>query len=189
MAQTHTMPSCVISYVTGSTITSLSTSSLLTMNVASMPILVLCGKIVIYSLTLSFHSTSFPLPATYGGHMELSAFAHMTRCNVKVIQPSLIYVIEWHTFSLSSLLDSSLSHLHPDDTIYVVYVLLPSLLPLPCKGDRSRAPGDSSENYNYEIWLQPTSRRFLRELDEAPRGNNLHYILQCPCVPASVTRV
>jgi len=41
----------------------------------------------------------------------------------------------------------------------------------------------------YEIWLQPTSRRFLRELDEAPGGNNLHYILQCLHVPASVTRV
>ena len=41
----------------------------------------------------------------------------------------------------------------------------------------------------YEIWLQPTSRRFLRELDEAPGGNNLHYILQCLCIPASVTRV
>ena len=41
----------------------------------------------------------------------------------------------------------------------------------------------------YEIWLQPTSRRFLRELDEAPGGNNLHYILQCLRVPASVTRV
>ena len=41
----------------------------------------------------------------------------------------------------------------------------------------------------YEIWLQPTSRRFLRELDEAPGGNNLYYILQCLCVPASVTRV
>ncbi|PPQ75137.1 hypothetical protein CVT24_010099, partial [Panaeolus cyanescens] len=33
--------------------------------------------------------------ATYGGHMELSAFAHMTRRNVKVIQPGLVYVIEW----------------------------------------------------------------------------------------------
>jgi len=31
--------------------------------------------------------------------------------------------------------------------------------------------------------LQPTSRRFLRELDEAPRENNLHYILQCPHIP------
>ena len=41
----------------------------------------------------------------------------------------------------------------------------------------------------YEIWLQPTSRKFLRELDEAPGGNNLHYILQCLHVPASVTRV
>jgi len=41
----------------------------------------------------------------------------------------------------------------------------------------------------YEIWLQPTSRRFLRESDEAPGGNNLHYILQCLRVPALVTRV
>jgi len=41
----------------------------------------------------------------------------------------------------------------------------------------------------YEILLQPTSRRFLRELDEAPGGNTLHYILQCLCIPALVTRV
>jgi len=34
-----------------------------------------------------------------------------------------------------------------------------------------------------------SSRRFLRELDEASGGNNLHYILQCLRVPASVTRV
>jgi len=33
------------------------------------------------------------------------------------------------------------------------------------------------------------SRRFLRELDEAPGGNNLYYILQCLRVPALVTRV
>ena len=33
--------------------------------------------------------------ATYGGHLELSAFAHMTKRNVKVIQPGLVYVIEW----------------------------------------------------------------------------------------------
>ena len=31
--------------------------------------------------------------------------------------------------------------------------------------------------------LQLTSRRLLRELDEAPRGNNLQYILKCPCIP------
>jgi len=40
----------------------------------------------------------------------------------------------------------------------------------------------------YEIWLQPTSRRFLRELDEAPGGNYLYYILQCLHVPALVTQ-
>jgi len=35
--------------------------------------------------------------------------------------------------------------------------------------------------------LQPISRRFLRELDEAPGGNNLQYIyiLQYPCIPVS----
>lgn len=32
--------------------------------------------------------------ATYGGHMELSAFAHLTRRNIKVIQPGLVYVIQ-----------------------------------------------------------------------------------------------
>ena len=31
--------------------------------------------------------------------------------------------------------------------------------------------------------LQLTSRRFLRELDEVPGGNNLQYILKCPCIP------
>jgi len=33
------------------------------------------------------------------------------------------------------------------------------------------------------------SRRFLRELGEAPGGNTLHYILQCLHIPALVTRV
>ena len=30
--------------------------------------------------------------------------------------------------------------------------------------------------------LQLTSRRFLRELDEALGGNNLQYILKCLCI-------
>lgn len=33
--------------------------------------------------------------ATYGGHLELSAFAHMMQRNIKVVQPGLVYVIEW----------------------------------------------------------------------------------------------
>ena len=46
-------------------------------------------------------SPLFTVPAhtsfsgTYGGHLELSAFAHYTRRDVKVIQPGLVYVIEW----------------------------------------------------------------------------------------------
>ena len=60
----------------------------------------------------------------------------------------------------------------------------------PCKGDRSERLQEIPQLIIiYEIWLQPTSRRFLRELNEAPGGNNLHYILQCLHVPASVTRV
>ena len=35
------------------------------------------------------------VPGTYGGHLELSAFAHYSRRDVKVIQPGLVYVIEW----------------------------------------------------------------------------------------------
>ena len=38
---------------------------------------------------------SFFFLGTYGGHLELSAFAHYARRDVKVIQPGLVYVIEW----------------------------------------------------------------------------------------------
>jgi len=41
-----------------------------------------------------FH-TNAPHTGTYGGHLELSAFAHLSQRNVKVIQPGLVYVIEW----------------------------------------------------------------------------------------------
>jgi len=43
-----------------------------------------------------------------------------------------------------------------------------------CKGDQSGALQEIPQ-LNYTLWnmLQPTSRRFLRELDEAPGGNNL----------------
>ncbi|KAI9507881.1 hypothetical protein F5148DRAFT_1284653 [Russula earlei] len=44
---------------------------------------------------LDVHLSLMRQPATYGGHLELSAFAHMKKCNVKVIQPGLIYLIEW----------------------------------------------------------------------------------------------
>ena len=46
------------------------------------------------SVDIGTSSTGVRL-ATYGGHLELSAFAHMTKRNVKVIQPGLVYVIEW----------------------------------------------------------------------------------------------
>ena len=36
-----------------------------------------------------------PSLGTYGGHLELTAFAHLKKRDVKVIQPGLVYVIEW----------------------------------------------------------------------------------------------
>ena len=69
-----------------------------------------------------------------------------------------------------------------------VFVSLTSVTPY--KGNQSRTLQEISQ-LNYTLWnmLQPTSRRFLRELDEASGGNNLHYILQCLHVLALVTRV
>lgn len=45
---------------------------------------------------LSVHLQCMRQQGTYGGHLELSAFAHYARRHVKVIQPGLVYVIEWN---------------------------------------------------------------------------------------------
>ena len=45
--------------------------------------------------------------------MELSAFAHLTQRNVKVIQPGLVYVIEWTAFASPS--SSSYSLIEDDE--------------------------------------------------------------------------
>ncbi|KAG8215479.1 hypothetical protein J3R82DRAFT_9110 [Butyriboletus roseoflavus] len=44
---------------------------------------------------LTAHLRCMREQGTYGGHLELSAFSHFARRNVKVIQPGLVYVIEW----------------------------------------------------------------------------------------------
>jgi len=44
---------------------------------------------------IEVHLRNMRTRGTYGGHLELSAFAHLKRRNVKVIQPGLVYVIEW----------------------------------------------------------------------------------------------
>ncbi|KAI0061312.1 cysteine proteinase [Artomyces pyxidatus] len=51
---------------------------------------------------LDVHLSLMRQAATYGGHLELSAFAHMARRDVKVIQPGLVYVIEWSTGGVDS---------------------------------------------------------------------------------------
>jgi OTU domain-containing protein 3 len=53
-------------------------------------------------------------PGTYGGHVELSAFAHLMKRNVKVIQPGLVYVIEWNAGGEVEDLESSSSLLSLD---------------------------------------------------------------------------
>ena len=53
---------------------------------------------------------------TYGGHLELTAFAHLKRRDVKVIQPGLVYVIEWTSGAdLSPTLGSTSSLQNDDD--------------------------------------------------------------------------
>ena len=37
---------------------------------------------------------TFDFPGTYGGHIELSAFARLYRHNIKIIQPDVVYVME-----------------------------------------------------------------------------------------------
>jgi OTU domain-containing protein 3 len=54
-----------------------------------------CDSRVRPSSPLCTHFNSHPTLGTYGGHLELSAFAHYARRDVKVIQPGLVYVIEW----------------------------------------------------------------------------------------------
>ena len=61
-------------------------------------------------------SFSFFREATYGGHMELSAFAHMTRRNIKVVQPGLVYVIEWRAGGGSAAAEASSSSAPPSQS-------------------------------------------------------------------------
>ncbi|EIW74841.1 cysteine proteinase [Coniophora puteana RWD-64-598 SS2] len=44
---------------------------------------------------LAAHLRCMREQGTYGGHLELSSFSHLKRRDVKVIQPGLVYVIEW----------------------------------------------------------------------------------------------
>jgi len=44
---------------------------------------------------MDVHLRCMRQPGTYGGHLELTAFAHFKKRDVKVIQPGLVYVIEW----------------------------------------------------------------------------------------------
>ena len=54
-----------------------------------------CASRVRPRFSLPARSNSHSILGTYGGHLELSAFAHYARRDVKVIQPGLVYVIEW----------------------------------------------------------------------------------------------
>ncbi|KAJ7801572.1 hypothetical protein B0H14DRAFT_1675715 [Mycena olivaceomarginata] len=82
--------------------------------------------------------------ATYGGHMELSAFAHLTRRNVKVIQPGLVYVIEWAAGEGASPTTSAppgLSHSSSSSSLSSLSSLAPSAGASPAPG---AAPAPSS---------------------------------------------
>ena len=53
-------------------------------------------------MILLYSQSNLIMSATYGGHMELSAFAHLSKRNIKVIQPGLVYLIEWQAGESSS---------------------------------------------------------------------------------------
>ena len=56
---------------------------------------------------LAAHLRCMREQGTYGGHLELSAFSHLKRRDVKVIQPGLVYVIEWAAGGEAVVEDSS----------------------------------------------------------------------------------
>ncbi|KAG6891766.1 hypothetical protein C0992_006187 [Termitomyces sp. T32_za158] len=58
---------------------------------------------------------------TYGGHMELSAFAHMEQRDVKVVQPGLVYVIEHHAFDRRRPRRTQDKDPPENDTVYIAY--------------------------------------------------------------------
>ncbi|TFY74971.1 hypothetical protein EWM64_g9042 [Hericium alpestre] len=90
---------------------------------------------------LDVHLQLMRQPATYGGHLELSAFAHMARRDVKVIQPGLVYVIEWASGwdpappDVDASTPSSSSPPTPDET-------LDDRLRRPTRRERKRAEKD-----------------------------------------------
>jgi hypothetical protein len=89
--------------------------------------------------------------------MELSAFAHLTRRNVKVIQPGLVYVIEWAagegtspttSGQPSAFTHSSLDHrtlakcesIHSPARPFALLLLLEPLEPVVARAERGREP-------------------------------------------------
>ena len=54
--------------------------------------------------------------------MELSVFSHLARRNVKVVQPGLVYVIEWEAFDPTALPDKESNDPDQDNDHSTVYV-------------------------------------------------------------------
>ena len=91
-------------------------------------------------MILLYSQSNLIMSATYGGHMELSAFEHLSKRNIKVIQFSLVYVIKWQageSFSASTSNSTSQSQPSQDED------------PLPerrrSKRTRRRPPSSSSK--------------------------------------------
>lgn len=58
-------------------------------------------------LQFKAHSLLLPPPSlgTYGGHLELSAFASLKRKEIKIVQPGLVYVVTGHDDSNEAIAD------------------------------------------------------------------------------------
>jgi len=75
----------------------------------------------------------------------------------------------------------------PEDNAYNIqrrHSLSQTSADRPCSNSSSPIDNSSPSEMDYvRATRAEHSRRFLRELDEAPGGNNLQYILKCPYIP------
>ena len=101
-------------------------------------------------------------PATYGGHMELSAFAHLSKRNIKVIQPGLVYVIEWQAGESSATASSSSSS--KDENSH----------PEPRRSKRTQRPSGSSPSKQSSTSNQHENQQIVK----IGTGKHGYYVLE-----------
>ncbi|KAG6830204.1 hypothetical protein H0H87_008883 [Tephrocybe sp. NHM501043] len=144
---------------------------------------------------------------TYGGHVELSACAHMERRDVKVVQPGLVYVIEWRAFAGSPKAKPNM-HIQdkdpPESAIYVAYhdwehfssirnlrgphTGLPCVRETPPPPVSPPAPQASPAKHkkNKKVTLKLSAASPLSSLTPSPSPTPAPPALDTPCDPTTI---